>query len=476
MSESISEMILPGTYIEVRAEGLIGVGGIATGNIGIVGTAAKGPKNKVVAIGNFAEALDFFGEADAWDATNKLTLVRTAQMAFQGGGKNVYAVRIANGDPVKAAGTIHSTNAGTPADFTMTAKEAGTYGNQISYSVTEVTLKGGGKSYVLALKYRNIKEVYEGANIGEIQALIKAESMLVDVSDPVNPGDALRPATSRALSKNADDSNGTAGLDHADVSGVDLEEGLAVLEDEPVNILLVAGFDVQTGGDKVGAHLERTENIGRERIAVIGASSATSATVETDAAAVNDDRIVLVAPGMRTDDPVSKKEITYPPSYLAAVIGGKLSTLAPHVSMTNKDISIKGLSTQYNETITKKLLNKGVLLVRTKFGKQIVRAITSQDGPFKQISIRRIVDYAKAGVRKGADPYIGRLNNARVRAALKATLDGFLSQMLMDEMLVGYELDVTATRSQEINGIAAVTMTLKPTFSIDYIRVTMNLE
>lgn len=475
MSESISEMILPGTYIEVRAEGLIGVGGIATGNIGIVGTAAKGPKNKAIALGNYAEALDFFGEPDDWSNENKLTLVRTAQMAFQGGGKNVYAVRIANGDPVKAQANIHSTNISS-ADFTMTAKEPGTYGNQIRYSVAEVTLKGGDKSYVLTLTYRNVKEVYEGANIGDIQAQLKTDSMLVDVSDVVNAADALVPASERALNQNSDDSNGTAGLDHPDVSGVDLEEGLAVLENEPVNILLVGGFDVQTGGDKVGAHLERTENIGKERMAVIGASAATSSTVETDADSVNDDRIVLVAPGMTTDDPVSKTEVTYPPAYLAAVVGGKLSTLAPHISMTNKDLPLKGLSDQYNDTITKKLLNKGVLLVRTKFGKQIVRAITTQDGPFKQISIRRIIDYAKAGVRKGADPYIGRLNNARVRAALKATLDGFLSQMLMDEMLVGYELAVTATRSQEINGIAAVTITLRPTFSIDYIRVTMNLE
>ena len=90
--------------------------------------------------------------------------------------------------------------------------------------------------------------------------------------------------------------------------------------------------------------------------------------------------------------------------------------------------------------------------------------------------MRRIVDYAKAGVRIGANPYIGRLNNARVRAALKATLDGFLSQMVLDEMLIGYELDVTATRAQEIDGVAAVTMTLRPTFSIDFIRVTMNLQ
>jgi hypothetical protein len=47
--------------------------------------------------------------------------------------------------------------------------------------------------------------------------------------------------------------------------------------------------------------------------------------------------------------------------------------------------------------------------------------------------------------------------------------------MVDDEMLVGYELDVTATRDQEIRGIAAVTMTVKPTFSIDYIKVTMFL-
>ena len=53
MSESIAEMVIPGTYIEVRAEGLIAVGGISTGNIGIVGTAGRGPVDTVVPIGSF---------------------------------------------------------------------------------------------------------------------------------------------------------------------------------------------------------------------------------------------------------------------------------------------------------------------------------------------------------------------------------------------------------------------------------------
>jgi hypothetical protein len=47
--------------------------------------------------------------------------------------------------------------------------------------------------------------------------------------------------------------------------------------------------------------------------------------------------------------------------------------------------------------------------------------------------------------------------------------------MVVDEMLIAYTLDVNATRSEEINGIARVTMTLQPTFSIDFVKVIMNL-
>jgi hypothetical protein len=161
---------------------------------------------------------------------------------------------------------------------------------------------------------------------------------------------------------------------------------------------------------------------------------------------------------------------------MAAVVAGKLASQAPHISLTNKELNADGVGVTYSAAATKALLTARVLVVRPKFGFQVVKGITSDTGAFKQISVRRIVDFAKAGVRLGSDPYIGKLNNARVRAALKATLDGFLSQMVLDEMLTEYELAVTATRSQEINGICAVNMTLKPTFSIDYIRVTMTLQ
>ena len=86
------------------------------------------------------------------------------------------------------------------------------------------------------------------------------------------------------------------------------------------------------------------------------------------------------------------------------------------------------------------------------------------------------MDYAKYGVRSASNPYIGRLNNDRVRGALKATLDAFLTRMVLDEALTHYALDVSATRSQEIAGEVSVVMTLQVVFNIEYVRVVMNLK
>lgn len=472
MSESIAEMVFPDTYIEVRAEGLISVGAIATGNIGVVGTAARGPRNEVRALGSYSEAIDLFGAYDSFTsptvANNPLTLVRTLEQAFRGGARAVYAVRIANGNPATASFDVLTENA-DPA-FTLSAKDAGTWGNQITIKLVDEGAPGS-PNWKLTLEYRQIKETYEGATVGDIHGKL-GTSALVTAGAVSNAGDEFTTVDPAQ--------NFTGGADRPDVSSVDVAAGLAALEDQDVQILLIGGLGSSVVRGAVLGHLERTENEGNERIAVLGVgalgSAADGSAVIAEAGALADDRAVLVAPGLRATDAASGTVVDLPASYMAAVVAGKLATLAPHVSLTNKALPIDGLQPKYSSTVYKGLLQNQMLLVRQKVGMQVVKGITTDPGPFAQISVRRIVDFAKTGVRLGADPYIGRLNNARVRAALKATLDGFLSQMVVDEMLISYELEVTATRAQEIRGIAAVTMTLRPTFSIDFIRVTMNLE
>src|SRR5260370_20043153 len=109
MSETITEMILPGTYIEVRSEGLIGVGGIATGNVGVVGTASRGPLGQIVVLGSYSEALDTFGPYDRWPdnptlaaQAQVLSLTRVLEQVFCGGASAVYAA------PTPSARAIHT--------------------------------------------------------------------------------------------------------------------------------------------------------------------------------------------------------------------------------------------------------------------------------------------------------------------------------------------------------------------------------
>jgi len=92
------------------------------------------------------------------------------------------------------------------------------------------------------------------------------------------------------------------------------------------------------------------------------------------------------------------------------------------------------------------------------------------------VTTRRIVDYAKAGIRKAGNPFIGRLNNQRVRGALQGAIDGFLTTMVQNEALIAYRLEVTASRQDEINGRVLVNAYIQPVFSIDYIAVTLVLE
>ncbi|MCK6626850.1 MAG: phage tail sheath subtilisin-like domain-containing protein [Anaerolineae bacterium] len=369
----MTDVILPGIYITVRDEGLISVGGVSTGNIGIVGTAEGGELNKVYTLSSLTEAKEIFGppkDAPANNAPSKKnvvepTLLKALELIFGNGGRTVYAVRVDN---------------------------------------------------ATADKY---------------------------------------------------------------------ETGLALLENEIANIIVLAGQDV-TNSDmvaKLTGHLNRTQEIHRERIGIIGSNGSTGADeiINSKSAAVLDNgRMIYVAPGvsLKKRDPatgeVSEEKLSG--AYMAAAVAGLISSLPVQASPTNKIVNVTGLAVNFNYGDLEKLVKNNILAVEKREGYRVVKGVTtSTNTAWSQITTRRIVDYAIYGVRAACNPYIGKLNNIRVRSAMKATLDGFLTRMVESEALVGYSLDVSATRAQEIAGQAIVTMSIQPTFSIDYIMVTMTL-
>ena len=225
-------------------------------------------------------------------------------------------------------------------------------------------------------------------------------------------------------------------------------------------------------GSVLEAHLNATAQTDYERIGVIGAPGRTLADALGHTLA--NGRVVLAAPGLRLDDGTR-----LPSAYTAAAVAGLISSLPAQASLTNQTLTIPNLDLNFNRGEQEQLIRRNVLTVVVKNGLRVLKGLTTagEGQPFSAIPTRRIVDYATYGVRSASNPYIGRLNNTRVRAALQSTLDAFLTRMVEDEMLTRpYELSVTATRAQEIAGEVSVVMVLQPSFSIDYIRVTMNLR
>lgn len=322
-------------------------------------------------------------------------------------------------------------------------------------------------SVQVTLSWGQNKETYVVPD-GNMLALLAATSSLVTVTPDAGFGGA-KPATGVAAYFGTGSNLG--GADGADAGEDEYAAGLAAISNQIVNIVVLAGQHANAMGSVLVDHLKATEETDHERIGVIGASGSTVS--EFLGHNLAEARVILVAPGIRLPD-----GSTLPPPYTAAAVAGMISSRPVQTSLTNKALNIPNIAFAANRGEQTQLIQRNVLAIVAKQGLRVLKGVTTQGvgEPYSSIPIRRIVDYAKYGVRSAANPYLGRLNNSRVRTALKATLDAFLTGMVQNEALTGYSLEVTATRPQEIHGEVSVVMTIKPTFSIDFIRVVMTLQ
>lgn len=554
----MAETVLPGVSIEVRDEGLIVPLAITVGNLGVVGTASKGPVNQPVILASYAEARERFGEYDPWQGgeADELTLTRALELAFQQGATTAIAVRVAAASAANATRLLTSAS-GSP--VRLVAKSPGTWGNDlevrveaaaenafIENEVVDPSLKlsgdtvirssrnrirlrpsGGGTDQPLEVLYTpeggpspvpnpGQAVILPGGSIGLAPGLPGTDqviaSYMVDRSEAVQVtirrgeaqevftvvsgadlirdlagsawvnGEVANPAIiNEILDLTPSFARFSGGANGA--GGADYSTGLALLENQDAHILVAAGQD-ESFGDELAAHcaVASSDLVQRNRIGVIGSGPAATRD-EFLARALGhplaSDRVIFVAPGIRTADRsvVPPVDVTLPGSYAAAAVAGLLASLQPHVSLTNKVLSVGSLEHELSRAELEQMVKARVLAIEKRQGFRIVQGITTATNTaWRQITTRRIVDYASYGVRSAANPFIGRLNNERVRGALRTAINGFLTEMVQDEMLISYELNVSATRDQEIRGIVQVTMVLRPVFSIDYIRVVMFLQ
>lgn len=556
----MAELILPGVFVEVRPEGLIVPTGFPVGNVGVVGTASKGPVGEPQVLGSYADALERFGRYDPWiDGTSdELTLVRALEQVFRFGATTVIAVRVAGtggNAPDAAAVTLQSASGDC---VTLEARTPGAWGNGLSVNVaaaeehafvedeevaggnlahapvitsarTRIRLQpgGAGAEQPLQILYDGdpdpaagqvrvdratgaltfgaapaagdrvlasylvdqgeaVKVTLRLDGVEEVFTVASGDDLVHDLAAPVG-GSAWVVGTAEAASSELPDETAPPGVFHQlaggtnGAGGASYQDGLDALLEQPVQIVLGAGQDqTQTFGSDLAAHCEQasSDNVKRDRIGLVGSSLGAS-LADLQQHNLSSDRLIFVAPGIRAVDAAADPPgpVTLSGAYTAAAVAGLLASFDPHVSPTNKVLNVAGLERAFSQAELRQLVTAQVLALEQRQGFRIVRGITtSSNTAWLQITTRRIVDFAKAGVRSAAQPFIGRLNNARVRGAMHTAINSFLAGMVTDEMLISYELEVTASRDDERRGIARVNMVLRPTFSIEFIKVTMFLE
>jgi hypothetical protein len=401
---NLSELVIPGVAIRVQSEGLISVGGISTGNIGIVGTAQRmKPRIRLRADG-------------------------TPELDADG---NEVPDRDASGNIILEPDTSILNTTHLLSDYTTARNVLGNYDAYAQDNTGLVTSKYNLMRAIELLYMNGARTVF-------------ARPLALGAAD-------AQPGTS------------------------DYITAFNELLKEDVNILVAPQLSTTDAKTVFGSVLETAENSGKDAIAVIGSDATTVANIK--AQIISNDRIILAAPGVKAYDATAKKPVTLKGTYTAAAVAGLLSTLPPQFSPTNKLLpGVSNLSQRFSYGEIKDLVKSRVLVLEERQGVRVVRGLTTDDAAFRQITTRRIVDFAKAGIRAACDPFIGRLNNQRVRKAMQGAIDGFLTTMVQDEALISYQLEVTATRQDEIAGRAMVNAVLRPTFSIDFVAVTLVLE
>ncbi len=97
MAESfaLDSLVIPGAYVQVRADALIAGAAVSTGNIGIVGTAGTVPTDTEILSG-FDDAVNAFGAYDAF-SSGKLNITRGLELAYRNGGGVTFARGLAAG-------------------------------------------------------------------------------------------------------------------------------------------------------------------------------------------------------------------------------------------------------------------------------------------------------------------------------------------------------------------------------------------
>ena len=450
--------------------------------IAIAGTAQWGSIADLQSFSSFSQLLDYYKEDKS---TLTQGIVKAADLAYLNGANSVKVIRIADSSKAKSVKALAGNSGVESGVLTFSGIYYGTYGDNI---LVTVTTKGSGRILeitdgVLTERYDNASNANGYATNAAIGTAINGVSSLVTVavkagSETTNLVDA---ASNQALASGNDGATSIASSDYTTAFDT-------FLANELWDVLIAPGTDALNALDAFHTTMNgklNTRATTDKKFGIFISGVTQNETVGSmQSRTTAGERLVLCAPGIKYTPRYSGAvEGDYNGTFMACCLAGLIAAGDIETAPTRKVLSVSPIVTvssgkeYYNNSEIEQVLQQRIVPVSKIEGAiKVARGVTriaDTTSIYFEINIVRIVDYVKAGVQTLLDPFLGQSNLTRIRNVMGKSVDQFLQTAKDDSIIADYRTTEVSVGSSP--DTVNVSMTIQPTFSINFITVNVSV-
>jgi len=456
--------ILPGVEIKVVKE-IVPQQLNPSGIVGLMGAAEKGPVLMPTPVTSFREFTDKFG------SDPNMSLTKEARLCFLNGVFEVFATRIEAAGSKTASIMLRNTDGED--GVRLDAKSVGEVGNKIKVGVINgsapETMSVQITDGVTFEVFDNL--VMDRASDSYVVNVLNDRSKLVSATDLSKEPRRRKEATEGEPSKKnlALTEEMLTGGETGKPELKDYEKALEMLEmEDDIDLVYAADSWDPKVHALVEAHCQNMSKDAKNRIGI--------GTV-----APNEQVTDIVK---RTEVLASDRFVVVAPYGVSGAVAGLISKLNYYDSPTFKPLTgLAELENRYRPSELMEMLKAGILPLEARRGRGIIieKGITTSK---EQISVMRVADHAVRGVKNVCENFIGTLNTAGGRTALREKLSEFLLTMTKEDAIVpsvdgkepAFLVDVYSSQLDFAQGIVRVDLAVRPVRAIDYIYATITVQ
>jgi hypothetical protein len=182
----------------------------------------------------------------------------------------------------------------------------------------------------------------------------------------------------------------------------------------------------------------------------------------------------------------NRRFVLVAPPGAEGAVAGMVGRLNPQDSPTFKSVPLFGVTpSRYRESELNRLLGAttNLLVVQERVGRGVV-VLRGLDTSGDQISVTRVADIAIRETKAISENFIGQLNSAEARLALRQQIVATFTRMEREGSLVpstdgqdpAFLVDVYSTQLDFAQGIVRVDIAIRPVRSIDFIYATIRVK